>query len=713
MSDKKLKIFLGDITHDTIVLVSDTIPINIGYIASYIKKTYDEKVDINLFKYPNDIIEEIKKNPPDVVGLSNYSWNSNLSEFIASLAKKYNPNVVTIQGGTNFPHDEETQKEFLLERPSTDIFTILEGEKSCTNIIGRIIDSGKERKKIFEKEIDGCVFIHPDTKETKNPIFCKGQILSRIKDLDEIPSPYLNGMLDKFFDGKLTPFIETNRGCPFTCSFCHTGADYFHKLNKFSQERVKDEIEYIGKKAGKLGITNLHLADVNFGMYPQDKITCEMFLESKKKYKWPLALMTTTGKNSKERIMQITEMLGNIFEVTMAMQSMTESVLTNIKRSNIKLSHMIEINNELRKKGRTTASELIVPLPGETKESFVEGLNNVINSNVSRVVIYTLMMLHGTKFKQPDYRKQFGYSAKFRIVPLNFGEYDGKKVFDYEEAGVATKDLSFDDYLFIRALALLVESLYNGKPFEEFFKYAKFYNIQPADLLKILFDNMLDGPEDVQKIMKEFLFETKNELWDSEKELLEFYNKDENFSKLKRGDVGGNLIYKYKSKSLLRASHSWISFLKDQVLKAVLAKQKEIKSEKLIRDEVNEIASFCSLKIDALLDADANTDTVKGDFEFDILNWIEDEENQKRLSDFKFKNNQKLEMFFEFTDDQIRMRKDVFSRYGKDINAISKIVTRIDNLESQYRKVRFKDDKYLRDIYKKVGDTNIRYTLAS
>ena len=82
-------------------------------------------------------------------------------------------------------------------------------------------------------------------------------------------SPYLNGMLDKFFDGKLTPFIETNRGCPFTCSFCHTGADYYHKLNKFSQERVKAEIEYVGKKANELGITNLHMADVNFGMYPR------------------------------------------------------------------------------------------------------------------------------------------------------------------------------------------------------------------------------------------------------------------------------------------------------------------------------------------------------------------------------------------------------------------------------------------------------------
>ena len=44
--------------------------------------------------------------------------------------------------------------------------------------------------------------------------------------------------------------------------------------------------------------------------------------------------MTTTGKNSKERIMQITEKLGNIFEVTMSMQSMSESVLDNINRAN-------------------------------------------------------------------------------------------------------------------------------------------------------------------------------------------------------------------------------------------------------------------------------------------------------------------------------------------------------------------------------------------
>ena len=711
MSKKKLRIFLGDITHDTIFLVSDTIPINIGFIASYIDKIYGDKVDITLFKYPNDIINEIKSNPPDVVGLSNYSWNSNLSEFIASVAKKYNPNVITLQGGTNFPHDTETQKTFLLERPATDIFTILEGEKSCTNIIGRILDSNKDRKKIFEKEIDGCIFVQPDTKDSNKPVFFKGEILTRIKDLDEIPSPYLNGMLDKFFDGRLTPFIETNRGCPFTCSFCHTGADYFHKLNKFSQERVQAEIEYIGEKAGKLGISNLHLADVNFGMYPQDQIVAEMLLQTKKKYKWPLALMTTTGKNSKERIMKITEMLGNMFEVSMAMQSMSESVLVNIKRSNIKLDHMIEINNDLKKQGRSTATELIVPLPSETKESFINGLNNVINSNISRVVIYTLMMLHGTHFKLPGYRKQFEYITKFRIVPLNFGEYDGQKVFDYEEAGVGTKDLSFDDYLNVRVLALFVEALYNGKPFEEFFKYAKFYNIQSATLLQNLYDNISEAPKDVQVIVNGFLDETKSELWDTEKDLLDFYNNDENYNKLKKGEVGGNLLYKYKSQSLLQSSSSLISFLHDQVLKEVISKQKGIKSTETIKSELKEIANFCSLKVNALLDANADDKPISGKFDYDILSWIEDE--NKGLNDYKFKNNENLELFFEFTEDQLRLRKDVFTRYGTDINAVSKIVTRIDSLENHYRKVRLKNETSLRDIYKKVGDTNIRYTLAN
>ncbi len=702
MSNTKLKIYLGDITYDTIIYVSDTIPINIGYVGSYIKKNFGDKVDIELFKYPNDILKKLKEDPPDMIGLSNYSWNSNLSEFIASFAKKINPNVITVQGGTNFPYDEYSQKKFLINRPSTDVYTILEGEKSCTNIVQRIFDVNKNIKNFFETPIDGCIFIKPETRNTKNVTTVKGKILDRIKDLDEIPSPYLTGILDKFFDGNLTPFLETNRGCPFTCSFCHTGDFYFHKLNKFSEKRVKEEIDYIGKKAGKLGITNLHLADVNFGMYPTDKKTCEFFLESKKKYNWPLQIIGTTGKNAKERVIEITGILGDMFAINMAMQSMSETVLKNIERTNIKLDHMDTINEHLRKEGRNTMGELIVPLPGETKESFIDGLNTMLNSGVSSVCIYTLMMLHGTKFQEPEYRKKFGYESKFRIVPLDFGEYEGHKIFDYEEVGIASKDFSFGDYLGARAMALLVESLHNGRPFDEFFKYAKLFDIQPATMLKILYDNISNASEDIKRVVNDFINETKGELWESEEELLKHYRKEENYQKLKKGEVGGNLIYKYKSLSIVKCGSSWIDFIEKQLFETIKDKYPTMKSYLKIEDEISEIAKFCKSKISGLLDVNSDVSPISSKFNYNIVEWI-DEGCIKRLKNYEFENG-KEKICFEYSNDQIVMRRDYFKRYGTGINALSKIVTRIAGLESQFRKIKNNEFNELRNIYKKVDD---------
>ena len=51
----------------------------------------------------------------------------------------------------------------------------------------------------------------------------------RHKMVDEIPSPWLTGIQDEFFDGKLAPMIETNRGCPFTCTFCVPGHELVHE----------------------------------------------------------------------------------------------------------------------------------------------------------------------------------------------------------------------------------------------------------------------------------------------------------------------------------------------------------------------------------------------------------------------------------------------------------------------------------------------------
>ena len=420
--------------------------------------------------------------------------------------------------------------------------------------------------------------------------------------------------------------------------------------------------------------------------------------------------MATTGKNSKKRVMEITNILGNMFSINMSMQSMDEQVLRNIKRENIKLDHMIEVNNHLIEQGRSTKAELIMPLPGETKQTFVKGLNNVLNSSASSVTIYTLMMLNGTEFKNPEFRKKYEYIGKFRIVPLNFGEYNNERIFDFEEVGISTKDMSFDEYLSLRGLALLVESLVNGKPFYEFFKYSKIFKIEAADLLKSMYDNIKLASPNIQKIISGFIEETKGELWDSEEELVAYYKIDKNYEKLKRGEVGGNLIYKYKSKNLVEAGLDWVDFFEDQVFNEI-KKQASAKNFDKVKDELSEISKFCKFKINGLLNPNINIAPIESEFKYDILKWIDSENIEIGLSDYEFLINKTIK--FEYTEDQIRIRDDIFKRYGKDINALSKIVTRISNLESQFRKVRYKEENFLRDIYKKTGDNFVKYALSN
>ena len=134
---KKINIYLCDPTHDTIVLVSDTIPLNIGFVAAYCQKMHGQNVNIELFKYPQDILKSIKSSPPDVIGFSNYSWNSNLSEHLAGQAKTLNPDTITVFGGTNFPDESDQQKVFLDSRPNLDAHIDLEGEIAFSNLVGR------------------------------------------------------------------------------------------------------------------------------------------------------------------------------------------------------------------------------------------------------------------------------------------------------------------------------------------------------------------------------------------------------------------------------------------------------------------------------------------------------------------------------------------------------------------------------------------------
>ena len=300
-----LRIFLGDLTYDTVGMSTEVFPLNIGYIASYCQKLFGSKVEITLFKYIKDLENAINEHPPDVLGLSNYVWNHRISLEMFAIAQEKNQNIINVWGGPNFPADFESQQIFMNNYPNVNFYVPIEGEVGFANIIQQRINfSESEFKKeiLIKKTIDGCI-----SRKIDGTIqFSIPEI--RTKKLDEIPSPYLTGLMDKFFDGKLTPMIQTNRGCPFTCSFCVDGSDSVQRVNQFGFDRVTLELDYIAKHVPK-NIHSLHISDLNFGMYPRDLKICDSIVEIQKNYNYPHRILSTTGKNKKEQIIKAIEKL--------------------------------------------------------------------------------------------------------------------------------------------------------------------------------------------------------------------------------------------------------------------------------------------------------------------------------------------------------------------------------------------------------------------
>ena len=126
--------------------------------------------------------------------------------------------------------------------------------------------------------------------------------------------------------------------------------------------------------------------------------------------------------------------------------------------------------------------------------------------------------------------------------------------------------------------------------------------------------------------------------------------------------------------------------------------------------QINDIKLFTTLKLQGLLDPKSEIESIKSEFNYDILNWI-DNLGRKKLSECHLKD--KKIFYFEYTQEQINNRNDYFDRYGKDINALSKIVTRISNLESQFRKIKISELSHPRDIYKKSAELFTRYALSN
>ena len=661
--DSQIRIFLADLTYNTVSLATEVFPLNIGLIASYCNEKFGDKIEITLFKYIDELDNAISENPPDILGLSNYCWNHKVGAELFGMLKKINPSAVTVWGGPNFPLDMPSQHEFMKEYHQVDSYIPVEGEVGFANIVERVLEcESKEivQNKISEKPIDGVISRDVNGNlQYSNPA-------ARIKQLDEIPSPYISGMMDKFFDGKLIPMLQTNRGCPFSCTFCTDGRSDVNKVNFFGIERLKRELDYIESNIPE-STHNLYISDLNFGMYEHDLEISRYIRELQTKSHWPKWIIASTGKNRKERVIEAIKILGGSLLLSMSVQSLDENVLTNVKRDNISTETMMSLAPVISQSNLSTFSEVIVGLPGESYQSHLNTVKSLVNAKIDFVKTFSLMLLMGSELATPRERKKWDFKTKFRVLALDFAKLStGKKVIETEEIVVGSNTLTFDDYMSIRINSFIVWLNSKGNAFRPLIKFFRDNDIDIFQLYYNQLDRIDQSDSKVQNVFKKFTNSAQDELWDSPEEIEAYYQKDENYQKLLDGEDGTNLLNHYGSVITSECMNEWAEYTFNLANEIFRSKNLGIEKEK----EFKEIEKYCKGRLHNIMVEESLDIIPMYLFRYDIKKWLESD--NRSLEDFLFEKPTWIE--FRFSKEHHKFLKDFTNEYGNNRMGRSKFV---------------------------------------
>lgn len=397
-----------------------------------------ENYELGEFIWRRDPIEEAVEllKHSDIVGLSTYIWNKNYNYVLGRELKKANPNIFLFAGG---PEPPITDPNFFQKFSFLDICVKLEGEITVRKILTEFVKNKPDYNSISGILIN-------DNNQTINT----GDS-PRIEELDTIPSPYLIGIFDKLMakhpEVRWNATLETNRGCPYACTFCDWGSLTYNKVKKFNLERVFAELEWIGQR----GLDFVSFTDANFGIFAErDSMIADKLIEVQKKYGNPKAYTIAWAKNQKQEVVDIVRKLiyegGAKIGLNLSVQTMDDNVLDIIKRKNLEINKIEEVFKMCEEHNIPLYTELILGLPGETLASWKENFYKLFKSgNHTGITIYQAQLLE---------------NAEMNLTQRNIYKLEGRTVYDYlvgtynehelregVEVIVATRDLPADKML--------------------------------------------------------------------------------------------------------------------------------------------------------------------------------------------------------------------------------------------------------------------------
>jgi len=348
-----------------------------------------------------------RKFGPGVWLFSNYMWSIDLNMQISQAVVQHNAGNYTIHGGPSTPDYPHACETFLAEHPSVDIAVHGEGEITITEIFMTLQRTAKGR---IEADLRKLATVTGLTyRERTTGRFLRTPDRERMKAPDAVPSPYLSGLFDAYQGRVEAAIIETNRGCPYGCTFCDWGSATNQKIRKFDLERVKDEITWIGENK----IRVMWIADANYGLYDRDIEISQFIVETKRRYGYPQEIVVNYTKNSTWRLVEIIKIFtegGIIGQGIISIQTTDDKTLEVINRKNIRTQRYDELAQAFTDLNLPLSTDLMIGLPGMTLASFQADLQRYIDMDVS-VKAYPTQLLPNSPMAAPDYLEKYEIKA--------------------------------------------------------------------------------------------------------------------------------------------------------------------------------------------------------------------------------------------------------------------------------------------------------------
>jgi len=376
------------------------LPLSVGmlqaYAQRYLKRPENYQFLLPVFSRipPAQAVDCLRD--ADIVFFSTYVWNIRISLEIARRLKLRNPETVIVFGGPQVPDRDEM---FLTTHPFIDIAAHGEGEQTGVFILENLHARNWA-------SIPSISFLDDRGVRVRNP---SG---ARAKDLSLFPSPYLEGVFEPLMEanqsGQWIALWETNRGCPFSCTFCDWGSAIASKVYPFEIERLLKEMEWFAQHR----IEFIFCCDANFGILSRDIDIATFAANMKKQTGYPKAMSVQATKNATERAYIAQKILSDAGlnkGIDIALQSVDPATLKSIKRDNISTETYQELQRRFSKDNIETYTDLILGLPNETYDSFANAVSAIVeNGQHNRIQFNNLSILPNAEMGDPEYQKRYG-----------------------------------------------------------------------------------------------------------------------------------------------------------------------------------------------------------------------------------------------------------------------------------------------------------------